>query len=241
MDVKKSGNPGPTAYYVKYRPVFEAAPPGKPISPEFAGRFAAASALPQQLAARDNHAKAEHMLSLARGIYAMAKTTNVGKIVTTFPNDYYSGTEWKSDMLWGADEIALADEALHAPASQVHADLTTAAVGAAATSPRVTRRAATRSTSTTTGPSARASCSRRMRHAPGRHGRSSPAARSSTDLAAQLRLGEAQSANGDPFALGAQLGSSDATPARFRAVHHQRAVPAVRRRRADSPRSPSSS
>ena len=45
MDVKQGGNPGPTAYYVKYRPVFEAAPPGKPISPDFAGRFAADFAL----------------------------------------------------------------------------------------------------------------------------------------------------------------------------------------------------
>ena len=41
MDVKPGGNPGPTAHYVKYRPVFEAAAPGKPIDPDFAGRFAA--------------------------------------------------------------------------------------------------------------------------------------------------------------------------------------------------------
>ena len=57
----------------------------------------------------------------------MAKTTDVGQIVTTFPNDYYPGTEWKSDMLWGAAEIALADEALGAPAWQVRSDLQVAA------------------------------------------------------------------------------------------------------------------
>jgi len=127
MDVKPGGNPGPTAYFVKYRPVFEAAAPGKPIDPDFAGRFAADFALGAQLSARTSRASAEHLLSLARGIYAMAKTTDVGQLVTTFPNDYYPGTEWKSDMLWGAAEIALADEALHVPAWQLHNDLQVAA------------------------------------------------------------------------------------------------------------------
>ena len=52
LNVKAGGNPGPTAYHVKYRPVFEAAPPGQKISPEFAGRFAADFGLAAQLAAR---------------------------------------------------------------------------------------------------------------------------------------------------------------------------------------------
>jgi endoglucanase len=38
MNVSSGGHPGPTAYYVKYRPVFEAAPPGAPVSPDFAGQ-----------------------------------------------------------------------------------------------------------------------------------------------------------------------------------------------------------
>ena len=111
MNVKPGGNPGPTAYYVKYRPVFEAAPPGQPVSPDLAGRFAADFALGAQLSAASDPAQAQHMLSLARGVYAMAKTTDVGQLVTAFPHDYYPGTEWKSDMAWGAAEIALADEA----------------------------------------------------------------------------------------------------------------------------------
>src|SRR5580704_15861782 len=127
MNVGPAGNPGPTAYYVKYRPVFEAAPPGKPVSPDLAGRFAADFALGAQLAAGTDAEQARHLLALARGVYAMAKTTDVGQIVTAFPYDYYPGTEWKSDMLWGAAEIALADEADGAPAGQVHADLVTAA------------------------------------------------------------------------------------------------------------------
>ena len=161
MDVKPGGNPGPTAHYVKYRPVFEAAAPGKPIDPDFAGRFAADFALGAQLSARTSRASAEHLLSLARGIYAMAKTTDVGQLVTTFPNDYYPGTEWKSDMLWGAAEIALADEALHVPAGQLHNDL----AGRRLLGEPVHRAgppgwAATRSTCTTTARSPRPSCSR---------------------------------------------------------------------------------
>lgn len=47
--------------------------------------------------------------------------------MTTFPHDFYPGTEWRSMMLWGADEIPLADEALGAPAARVRADLSVAA------------------------------------------------------------------------------------------------------------------
>ena len=127
MDVKPGGHPGHSAYYVKYRPVFPAAAPGAKISPDFAGRFAADFALGAQLSAATHRQHAEHLLGLARGIYAMAKTSHVGSIVTTFPHDFYPGTEWKSMMLWGADEIALADEALGAPAARVRADLAVAA------------------------------------------------------------------------------------------------------------------
>src|SRR5262249_25131247 len=109
MNVKPGGNPGPSAYYVKYRPVFPAAPPGQKVSPNLAGRFAADFALGAQLAATSDPVSAAHLLSLARSVYAMAKTTNVGQLVTVFPHDFYPATQWKSDMLWGAAEIALAD------------------------------------------------------------------------------------------------------------------------------------
>ena len=127
IDVSKGGHPGPTAYFVKYRPVFEAAPPGARISPDFAGRLAADYALGAQLAAKQDPARAQHLLALARGVYAMAKTSHVGAIVTVYPNDFYPGTEWKSDMLWGAAEIALAQEALGGPPARVKADLAVAA------------------------------------------------------------------------------------------------------------------
>jgi endoglucanase len=212
MNVKQGGNPGPTAYFVKYRPVFEAAPPGKPISPDLAGRFAADFALGAQLAARTNQGSAEHLLSLARGVYAMAKTTNVGKIVTTFPNDYYPGTEWKSDMLWGATEIALADEALGAPAWQVHSDLQVAADWANAYIAQGHPAGGDTFNLYDNGAVAEADLLQAMRQA-----QFAPVIAPSAlldDLAAQLRVGESW-AKGDPFELGTALGDSDATPHAF--------------------------
>jgi endoglucanase len=212
MNVKKGGNPGPTAYYVKYRPVFEAAAPGKPIDPDFAGRFAAAFGLGAQLDARTNRAKAEHLLSLARGIYAMAKTTSIGQLLTTYPDDYYPGSEWKSDMLWGADEIALADEALHAPAATVHADLQTAAYWAQQYIAQGHPAGGDTFNLYDNGAVGEGELLKAMQHS---HG-APVIARSALlgDLAAQLKLGEANSA-GDPFGLGVQLGPNDASPHAF--------------------------
>ncbi len=217
MDVRPGGNPGPTAYYVKYRPVFEAAPPGKPISPDLAGRFAADFALGAQLAVKTNpgsagQVRAERLLALARGVYAMAKTTDVGQIVTTFPNDYYPGTEWKSDMLWGAAEIALADEALGAPAGQLHADLQVASYWASAYIAQGHPAGGDTLNLYDNGAIAEAELLQAMRQAP-----FPPVIAPSAlldDLAAQLRVGETW-AKGDPFQLGTDLGSSDATPHAF--------------------------
>jgi endoglucanase len=208
MDVSPGGNPGPTAYFVKYRPVFEAAPPGKPVSPYLAGRFAADFALGAQLAAGDDPAQAQRLLGLARSVYALARTTDVGQLVTAFPHDYYPATQWKSDMLWGAAEIALADEAAGAPAAQLSADLATAA--------RWARAYIAQGHSDTfnlydDGAVAEAELLQAMQQAGVQ-----PIASATLldDMAAQLRTGEAF-ANRDPFALGTQLGASDASPHAF--------------------------
>jgi endoglucanase len=211
MNVSPGGNPGPTAYFVKYRPVFEAAPPGKPLSPDLAGRFAADFALGAQLSAAADPAQAQHLLSLARGVYAMAKTTNVGQIVTTFPYDYYPGTEWKSDMLWGAAEIALADEATGASAAQLSTDLATAARWARAYIAQGHPADGDTFNLYDNGAVAEAELLQAMQQAG-----IDPVAPGALldDLAAQLRTGE-DWAKGDPFALGTQLGSSDASPHAF--------------------------
>ena len=211
MNVSPGGNPGPTAYFVKYRPVFEAAPPGKPVSPDLAGRFAADFALGAQLSAATDPAQAQHMLSLARGVYAMAKTTDVGQIVTTFPYDYYPGTEWKSDMLWGAAEIALADEATGASAAQLSTDLATAARWARAYIAQGHPADGDTFNLYDNGAVAEAELLQAMQQAG-----IDPIAPGALldDLAAQLKTGE-DWAKGDPFALGTQLGSSDASPHAF--------------------------
>ena len=208
MNVKPGGNPGPSAHYVKYRPVFPAAPPGQKVSPNLAGRFAADFALGAQLAASSDPASAAHLLSLARGVYAMAKTTNVGQLVTVFPHDFYPATQWKSDMLWGAAEIALADEAAGAPAVRVRADLAAAARWARA---YIAQGHDDTFNLYDTGAVAEAELIQAMRQADAFP--VSPATLLA-DMAAQLRAGQAQ-AKGDPFALGSQLGESDASPHAF--------------------------
>jgi endoglucanase len=206
MKVGPGTNPGPSAYYVKYRPVFPAGPAGQQVSPNLAGRYAADFALGAQLAG--DSAQAAHLLSLARSVYADAKTTNVGQLVTAFPHDFYPATQWKSDMAWGAAEIALADEATGAPTGQVRADLGVAA--------RWARAYIAQGHSDTfnlydTGAVAEAELIQAMRQA---GDFPVPAGTLLGDMAAQLRAGQAQ-AQGDPFALGTQLGDSDASPHAF--------------------------
>jgi len=209
LDVAKGGNPGPTAFYVKYRPVFEAAAPGQMVSPDLAGRYAADFALGAQLARGSN---ARHDLSLARSVYADAKTTDVGQLVTAYPNDYYPGTEWKSDMLWGATEIALADERLGVPRAQLRADLAVAARWARAYIVQGHPAGSDTLNLYDTGAIAESELLRAMRAA-----RMAPAIAPSllvNDLAAQLQVGE-EWAKGDPFALGTDLGNADASPHAF--------------------------
>jgi endoglucanase len=206
--------PGDPAYYVKYRPVFEAARPGKPVDPDFAGRFAADFALGAQLAARSARApaRARRLLALARGVYAMARTRHIGTLLTTFPHDYYPGSQWKSDMLWGAAEIALADEALHAPAGRVRADLAAAARWARAYLAQGHPAGGDTFNLYDTGAVAEAELLQALGHARG-HPPIAPRTLLA-DLAAQLRLGE-RYARGDPFGAGTTLGASDATPHAF--------------------------
>jgi endoglucanase len=215
MNVSKGGNPGPTAYYVKYRPVFEAAAPGKPADPDFAGRYAADFALGAQLT---HGSAALRLLALARSVYADAKTTKVGQIVTAYPNDYYPGTEWKSDMLWGAAEIALADESLHVPRAQVLSDLKVAATWARAYIAQGHPAGGDTLNLYDNGAIGEAELLRAMQQAADRYGyRIAPVISPRllvNDLAAQLRVGE-DWAKGDPFELGTQLGPSDAAPHAF--------------------------
>jgi hypothetical protein len=209
LDVAKGGSPGPSAYYVKYRPVFEAAAPGQKVSPNLAGQYAADFALGAQLT---GGAAARHDLALARSVLADAKTTNVGQLVTAWPYDYYPGTEWKSDLLWGATEIALADERAGAPRSVLRGDLAVAARWAKAYIAQGHPAGSDTLNLYDTGAIAESELLRAMRAAR----LPDPIAPSLlvNDLGKQLQVGQAW-AKGDPFALGTDLGPDDAAPHAF--------------------------
>ena len=170
-----------------------------------------------QMKAAGDPVGAAEMLALARSVYADAQrlptgTTGVGQITTTFPYNYYPGTEWTSDMAWGAAEIALADEATGAPAAQLSADLATAAKWTKAYIAQGHPAAGDTFNLYDTGAVAEAELLKAMRNAGG-----APAISPAivlNDMAAQLRTGEAW-AKGDPFGLGTQLGASDASPHAF--------------------------
>jgi hypothetical protein len=213
---KLGAKPGAKDYYVEYRPVFPAAAPGKPVSPELAGRYAADYALGAQLAGAGKAGRAE--LALARSVYAMAQTAGVHSLVTAFPHDFYPGTEWKSAMLWGAAEIALADERLGVPCAQLQHDLAVAAQWAKAYLAQGHSYAGADTMNLyDNGAIAEAELLRAEQGA-SRAGVSGPPVIAPSlllgDLAAQLRLGESRAA-GDPFGLGTPLGSSDAAPHAF--------------------------
>ncbi|MCH0568778.1 glycoside hydrolase family 9 protein [Streptomyces sp. MUM 136J] len=104
--------PGDRDDAIKHRPVFRAAPPGEPISPNLAGRVAAAFALAAQLDAEDDPERAREELEKAAQIYALADTSPEGELTTAFPHAFYPESSWADDMEFGGAELALAAEAL---------------------------------------------------------------------------------------------------------------------------------
>ncbi|MDH6703404.1 endoglucanase [Kitasatospora sp. MAA19] len=104
--------PGDPNYLIKHRPVFRAAPPGKPISPNLAGRVAATFALAAQLDAADNPDRARAELEKAAHVYELANTAPGDQLVTAFPHGFYPEASWQDDMEFGASELALAGQAL---------------------------------------------------------------------------------------------------------------------------------
>jgi len=108
-------------YYICYRPVFLAAPAGSTISPNLAGRMAAAFAEYYQLYHTSNPATANQALLYAEDIFALANTSLAdpaksvndgscpsGCLLTVIPFDGYPETVWDDDMELGATELAIA-------------------------------------------------------------------------------------------------------------------------------------
>ncbi len=108
-------------FYICYRPVFIAAPAGSKISPNLAGRMAAAFAEYYQLYRTSNPTTANQALLYAEDIFALANTSLAdpaksvgggscasGCLLTATPFDGYPETVWDDDMELGATELYIA-------------------------------------------------------------------------------------------------------------------------------------
>jgi endoglucanase len=108
-------------YYICYRPAFLATPAGSKISPNLAGRLAAAFAEYYQLYRTTNPATANQALLYAADIFALANTSladpaqsvadgtcTSGCLLTIVPFDGYPETVWDDDMELGATELYIA-------------------------------------------------------------------------------------------------------------------------------------
>lgn len=103
-----TAQPGEPQYFIKYRPVFPANSPGGKISPNLAGRLAAAFALGAQVFKTSDPAYARKLLLNAEDVFDRAATTNITTLITAYPHDFYPEEEWRDDLTWGAVELHLA-------------------------------------------------------------------------------------------------------------------------------------
>src|SRR3954452_17499032 len=103
--------------FVSHRPVFRAARPGRPISPNLVGRVSASFALAAQRDAHRHPARARSELHRATALFARAATAHPPHpLVTALPHAFYPESSWLDDMELGAAEIALAAHRLGHPA-----------------------------------------------------------------------------------------------------------------------------
>jgi endoglucanase len=101
------GGADPAYRYIRNRPVFRAAAPGSPISPNLAGRDAAVFGLCYQLFKASDPAFANRCLLAGVHIFDLADT-NPRQLITYVPYSFYPETEWRSDLELGATELYLA-------------------------------------------------------------------------------------------------------------------------------------
>jgi endoglucanase len=116
------GHGDPAYRYIRHRPVFRAGPPGSPISPNLAGRDAAALALCFQVFSETAPNLAERCLVAAEHIFELADTTPHGHLLTAIPFDFYPEDEWRDDLELGATELSLAVAAGGLPDGLPHTD-----------------------------------------------------------------------------------------------------------------------
>jgi endoglucanase len=108
--------------YIRNRPVFRAAAPGALISPNIAGRDAAAFAECYQVFRVSDPSYADTCLQDAEDVYALANTAWTGNLLTAIPYSFYPEVEWRDDMELGATELYKALAAATPPAGLPHTD-----------------------------------------------------------------------------------------------------------------------
>ena len=116
------GGTDPATRYIRNRPVFRAGAPGSAVSPNLAGRDAAAFALCYQVFRRTDPAYAAKCLRAAEHIFDLADTAPTGDLVTISPFDSYPETEWRDDLELGAVELYRALASGTPPAGLPHTD-----------------------------------------------------------------------------------------------------------------------
>jgi endoglucanase len=113
------GGTDPLYRYIRNRPVFRAGPPNALISPNLAGRDAAAFAICFQIFKKSDRAFAERCLRAGQHIFDLANT-NPGTLTTYIPFSFYPETEWRSDLELGAVELYFAVASGGVPADLPH-------------------------------------------------------------------------------------------------------------------------
>lgn len=116
------GGTDPRYRYIRNRPVFRAGPPGSLISPNLAGRSAAAFGLCFQIYKTSDPAFANRCLLAGQHIFDLADTTPKGNLTTYIPFSFYPETEWRSDLELGATELYLAVAGGGLPPGLPHTD-----------------------------------------------------------------------------------------------------------------------
>src|SRR5262252_6743931 len=92
------GGTNPLYRYIRHRPVFRAGPPGSLLSPNLAGRDAAALAEAFQVYKASDPTFANQCLLAAEHIFDLANTAPSGNLLTVVPFSFYPETEWRDDL-----------------------------------------------------------------------------------------------------------------------------------------------
>src|SRR5438034_7210507 len=115
------GGADPLYRYIRNRPVFRAGPPGSLVSPNLAGRDAAAFAMCFQVYKKSAPTLAAQCLHAAEHIFDLANTAPT-KLLTVIPYSFYPETEWRDDLELGATELYFAVGSGGLPSGLTHTD-----------------------------------------------------------------------------------------------------------------------